>query len=84
MTLPHEEVIEGADGSIVHWDVKKDSATDLSNFSITTSNGEVIDHASENILNEILSLRHEVVNFILFVYSKSFKFVFYLGKVSKK
>ena len=59
VNLPHEEIITShADGSIVHWDIKKENSTNLSSFSITTSQGDTIDHANDNVLNEILSLRN--------------------------
>jgi len=63
VNLPHEEIIAShADGSIVHWDIKKENSTNLSSFSITTSQGDTIDHANDNVLNEILSLSDEKVN----------------------
>ena len=89
VTLPHEEVIDAhADGSIVHWDIKKEQSTQMEHFSITTAQGDQIDHQSDNILNEILSLRHQCVRKKIPKNSEKFKkilkFFLTLEKIATK
>ena len=58
MTLPYEEVVNGQDGTIVHWDIRKDTNSEISDFAIFNDQNNRIDHNSDNSLNDILSLRN--------------------------
>ena len=60
MTLPYEEVVNGQDGTIVHWDIRKDTNSEISDFAIFNDQNNRIDHNSDNSLNDILSLRNVV------------------------
>ena len=60
MTLPYEEVVNGQDGTIVHWDIRKDTSSEISDFAIFNDQNNRIDHNSDNSLNDILSLRNVV------------------------
>ena len=85
MTLPHEEVIDAhADGSIVHWDIKKEQNTQMEHFSIRTAQGDQIDHVGNNILNEILSLRNDAKKKYLKYLKVTFNFLTHANKATKK
>jgi len=62
VTLPYEEVVNGQDGTIVHWDIRKDTNSEISDFAIFNDQNNRIDHNSDNSLNDILSLSNKTNN----------------------
>jgi len=62
VSLPYEEVVNGQDGTIVHWDIKKDTNTNITDFSILNDENDLIAANPDSLINDILSLRYTVAN----------------------